>query len=105
MVHTWSRQGGLGLAWPLEIAMGRCSCQHGSAEEVEAQACREGLMLAAEWTPKPTILESDCSTVIRYLENPKSQRTPYGFIIQEAVEASRKLPKVVFQHIGRESNV
>jgi ribonuclease HI len=76
-----------------------------SAEEVEAQACREGLMLAAEWTPKPTILESDCSTVIRYLENPKSQRTAYGFIIQEAVEASRKLPKVVFQHIGRESNV
>ena len=77
----------------------------GSAEEVEAQACREGLGLAAEWTPLPTILESDCSTVVNYLSKPTSQRTSYAFVIQEALEAARKLPRVVFHHIGRESNV
>jgi hypothetical protein len=63
-----------------------------SAEEVEAQACREGLALAAEWTPRPTILESDCSTVIGYLVKPQSQRTSYSFVIQEALGASRRLP-------------
>lgn len=30
-----------------------------SAEEVEALACKEGLSLAAEWTPGPIVLESD----------------------------------------------
>ena len=73
-----------------------------SAEEVdEAQACREGLMLAAEWHPRPTMLESDCATVIKYLDRPTSQRTAYGFIISEAIEASRRLPRVIFHHIGR----
>jgi len=31
----------------------------GSAEEVEALACEEGLTLAAEWMASPSILESD----------------------------------------------
>ena len=34
----------------------------GSAEEVEALACREGLNRAAEWIQEQRILESDCST-------------------------------------------
>ena len=62
-------------------------------------------MLAAEWNSCPTILESDCSTVIKYLDRPTSQGTAYGFIVSEAVEASRRLPRVIFQHVGRESNV
>ncbi|RLN04846.1 hypothetical protein C2845_PM13G07950 [Panicum miliaceum] len=76
----------------------------GSAEEIEAQACREGLVLAAEWTPDSTILESDCSTVARYLANPKIQRTAACYVIREAVEISRSLPRIVFRHIGRASN-
>ncbi|TVU17394.1 hypothetical protein EJB05_33427, partial [Eragrostis curvula] len=38
-----------------------------SAEDVEACACREGLSLASEWIPRPTVLESDCSVVVSYL--------------------------------------
>jgi len=76
----------------------------GSAEEVEALACREGLVLAAEWTPRPSVLESDCSTIVKYLADPKAQRTAFGFIIYEALEAARRLPRVEFQQIGRESN-
>ena len=34
----------------------------GSAEQVEALACREGLALAAEWVPLPAIVESDCAS-------------------------------------------
>ena len=34
----------------------------GSAEQVEALACREGLALAAEWVTLPAIVESDCAS-------------------------------------------
>ena len=58
----------------------------GSAEEVEAQACREGLTLAAEWTSGPIILESDCAAVVSYLVNPTSQRSASYSVIREALE-------------------
>ena len=41
-----------------------------SAEEVELMACREGVALAAEWTPMPAILESDCLSTIQLLRKP-----------------------------------
>lgn len=40
-----------------------------NAEEVELMACKEGISLAAEWTPLQAILESDCSMAIEYLSN------------------------------------
>ena len=49
-------------------------------------------------------MKSDCSTIVKYLTNPKAQRTAFGFIIYEALEAARRLPRVEFQQIGRESN-
>ena len=77
----------------------------GSAEEIEALACREGrLHLAAEWIKKPTILESDCSTVIDYLVRKKQQRAPAFFTIQEALQEASKLPKVAFSSVGRVQN-
>ena len=38
----------------------------GSAEQVEALACREGLALAAEWVPSFSVLESDCQSSSTY---------------------------------------
>ena len=76
----------------------------GSTEEVEALACREGLLLAAEWTSEPIILESDCLAVINYLSKPLSQRSHSCFIIREAVEVASRIPGVVFRHIGRACN-
>ena len=60
----------------------------GSVEQVEALACREGLALAAEWAPGQAIVESDCSTVIKYLACPDAQRSPSTFIIRAALESS-----------------
>lgn len=65
----------------------------GSAEEVEALACREGLHLAAEWIQKPTVLESDCSTIIGYLSKKQKQRAPSFFPIQDALREAGKLPR------------
>ena len=75
----------------------------GSAEEV--LACKEGLTLAAEWTKSPSILESDCANIIKYLHQPERQRSASTFTIQEAPEEARKLPSVVFLHTGREFNL
>ena len=60
----------------------------GSAEEVEALACKEGLTLAAEWTASPSILESDCANIIKYLHQPERQRSASAFTIQEACSVS-----------------
>jgi len=76
----------------------------GSAEQVEALECREGLTLAADWSPSPAIVESDCATVIKYLTSPESQRSPSTFFIQEALEEAGKLPAVKFRHESRVQN-
>jgi len=38
-----------------------------NAEEVELMACWEGISLAVEWTPMPTILETDCTAAVKFL--------------------------------------
>jgi hypothetical protein len=63
-----------------------------SAEETEAVACREGILLAAEWEPPPAILESDCSMVVQYLKEAKTVRPACHSIIQEAIRAASRLP-------------
>ena len=73
-------------------------------EEVEALACKEGLSLADEWTVWPAIVESDCSSVIKSLNQPKTQRSTSAFTIQEALDEASRLPKVVFCHVRRELN-
>jgi len=76
-----------------------------SAEQVEALACREGLALAADyWAPFSAIVESDCSTVIKYLNCPSIQRSTSTYIIRDALEEAGKLPRVQFCHAGREQN-
>nr|XP_034592517.1 uncharacterized protein LOC117854440 [Setaria viridis] len=75
-----------------------------SAEEVEITACKEGIMLAAEWSPKPAVLESDCLSAINLLSKPECQRSPSAFIIKEAARAAEGLPAVLFRHVKREQN-
>ena len=86
-------QGGLGIiirdhlgkvllsAW-FYLSSGR------DAEEMEALACKEGLTLAAEWTASPSILESDCANIIKYLHQPERQCSASAFTIQEACSVS-----------------
>ena len=75
-----------------------------NAEEVEILACKEGLALAVEWTPCQATLESDCSSVIKYLSDLGEQRTPPAFVIREAKKLASTLPGIVFKHVRREQN-
>ena len=76
-----------------------------NAEEVEIMACKEGFALAVEWTPYQATLESDCSSVIKYLSDSREQRIPSAFIIKEPKELASTLPGIVFKHVRREQNV
>ncbi|OEL30380.1 hypothetical protein BAE44_0008604, partial [Dichanthelium oligosanthes] len=51
------------------------------AEEAESFACREGLKLAAEWSPNQAILESDCLTV----------RKEHSTVAHELAQLARRL--------------
>ena len=66
-------------------------------------ACREGIALAAQWTPRRAILESDCSRAIKYLSNPEEQRTSSAFVIREAKELVENLPEIMFKYVEIES--
>lgn len=75
-----------------------------NAEETEALACREGILLATECEHLPAILESDCSMVIQYLKEAKTMRPACHSIIQEAIEAASRLPELELCHVKRERN-
>ena len=68
-------------------------------------ACREGLALAAEWTPLPTILESDCISAIQLLSKPGEQRSPSMFLVKEICDLARGMPSIHFHHVKGEQNV
>jgi hypothetical protein len=67
-------------------------------------ACREGVKLAARWSPQPAIVESDCLTTVKYLQSPSTQRSLSAFILAETLQAAEGLPSIRFQHVGRDKN-
>ncbi|RLM84340.1 hypothetical protein C2845_PM04G09020 [Panicum miliaceum] len=74
------------------------------AEEVEALACAEGLLLAKEWCPPRAVLETDCSTMVKALMMQGVHRSRLKFIIEEAREAGNGLSDWTVVHTRRESN-
>jgi hypothetical protein len=75
-----------------------------SAEEVEALACREGLLLATKFS-QGVILETDCGPIAAMLEAKSAQRSYLKFIVDEAIEAGSNLTQWQIVHKRRESNV
>jgi len=57
-------------------------CQN--AEEVEAQACLEGLRLAAEWAQGPVIVKTDCARIVHAMEA-KIDRSMLSFVVTPQV--------------------
>ena len=74
------------------------------AEEMEALACTEGLLLEKEWCPSRAILETDCSSMVRALSVQEEQRSRLKFIIDEAKGAGEGLTEWAVVHTRRESN-
>lgn len=78
------------------------SCQ--SPEEAEAQACRDGLRLAADWIQMPVILESDCANVVASLTSGAKNRSPLWQVFQEIKSILPLLPAFKFNRINRGAN-
>ncbi|OEL18161.1 hypothetical protein BAE44_0020823 [Dichanthelium oligosanthes] len=74
------------------------------AEEVEAMACKEGLLLTAQWCQQNAILETDCSSMVCMLAKREDLRSHLKFIIDACQEAGDRLQEWKVVHTRRESN-
>ena len=72
-------------------------------ETMEAMACREGMALAADILLQRFKLATDCSNVVRSLE--EECMGPYGHIVREIKASVGDFQEVLFAHEGRRSNV
>jgi hypothetical protein len=70
-----------------------------SAEEAEALAC-----LVTNWVRQPTVLESDCLSLIKSLHSPDPNRASCLGIIKEIKELNQLLPDCCFNHVRSEGN-
>uniref|UniRef100_K3YXT2 RNase H type-1 domain-containing protein n=1 Tax=Setaria italica TaxID=4555 RepID=K3YXT2_SETIT len=67
-------------------------------------ACLEGIQLAAEWINKPTIIESDCLTIVKVLHEMGVNRSGITNIVKELKASMTLLLQVRVRKIGRECN-
>jgi ribonuclease HI len=76
----------------------------GSAEQAEAEACLQGLRLAAEWIQQPIWVESDCELLIPSLRKTDGNRSSNEGILREIQAVKNILPDCKFGHTRRHMN-
>jgi ribonuclease HI len=77
----------------------------GSPKQSEAEACLEGLRLAAEWICQPIWVESDCASLIQALGRTTDARSSIFGILSEIQAVKNILPDCKFSHIRRHLNI
>jgi ribonuclease HI len=73
-------------------------------EQAEAEACLEGLWLAAEWVRQPAWVESDCLNLINDIHQTNSSRSGLLGVLAEIKAVKNILPECHFKHIKRCAN-
>lgn len=53
------------------------------ALEAELMACREGLLMALQWTLLPIIIETDCQEMLNLLQSKELVRSELMFLVKE----------------------
>jgi ribonuclease HI len=74
------------------------------AEEAEALACLEGIVLGRRWPDHEMILESDCSQLVDKLQAKDRDRSLVAPIICDILKESSSLVSVSFSKVRREQN-
>ena len=77
-------------------------CQ--DAAEAEAQACFEGIRLAAQWAQEPVIVETDCARIVQAM-GAQEDRSSLSFVIAEAKTQARVLVDWRVAKVKRECNL
>ncbi|XP_042944742.1 uncharacterized protein LOC122278629 [Carya illinoinensis] len=72
--------------------------------EVELLAILRGLQLCIPLGINELIVETDSMLSVRALTTEGESMSPHGNLIYSILSLSRQLPKVIFQHVGREHN-
>ncbi|KAI4975866.1 hypothetical protein ZWY2020_049473 [Hordeum vulgare] len=85
------------------------SCRHlftcDNALAAELEACREGIVLALEWSTLPFIIETDSTEAAEMISNPSGNRSQHAAIIQEIAASMRGGREIVVKAIRRGCNL
>jgi ribonuclease HI len=76
----------------------------GSPEIVEVEACVHGLKIVAKWVKEPTMVESDCQTLISVVASPVVDKAQWSNLITGFKSVAQLLPTCSFRHVRREGN-
>lgn len=82
-------------------ARGRCALP----EDAEALAILEGIRLAVEWVHQPTVIETDCWSLAKELEQPGAKLSNNYGLLQEIRAARCMLPDCRVSKVRRGANV
>ncbi|XP_042954609.1 uncharacterized protein LOC122291024 [Carya illinoinensis] len=72
--------------------------------EVELLAILRGLQICVPLGINDLIVETDSMLSVRALTTEGESMSPHGNLIYSILGLSKQLPKVIFQHVGREHN-
>jgi hypothetical protein len=82
--------------------------QCATVEEAEAEACLRGVRLMTEWngewTGKPAVIESDCSTMVQALDRASGTRAQWDGLLTDIRGPCMLLPGFKLRMIKREAN-
>jgi hypothetical protein len=74
------------------------------AEEAEALACLEGVLLARSWQDRRLIMETDCASVLGKLMAGDTDKSVTAPIIRDTLLTASLLSNVRYSKIGRDQN-
>jgi ribonuclease HI len=75
-----------------------------SALEAELEACREGIVLASQWTMCPFYIESDCQVALQMIQGKEEERSELAYLIREIVSAAFGNREIRLRKIHRSQN-
>jgi hypothetical protein len=58
-----------------------------------------------EWIKEPTVVESDCQTLIIVMESSNVERAQWSDLITSIETVAQLLPACTFHHVRREGNM
>jgi ribonuclease HI len=72
--------------------------------EAELEACREGVILALDWSSLPCMIEMDCAEAVNMIRSGELNRSPFTGLIQEIKRLMATRSNLVIGTISREQN-
>ena len=79
--------------------------QCASPLESELHACWEGISLAIQWSTMPIFIQTDCSEVVKLINETGEDRSAHMMMVQEIKQLLQENREFLVKHIKREQNI